>query len=129
MPKRNQFPITRNQRIAPHKFLLARHLRRNMTPEENLLWSRLRGSALEGLHFRRQQIVAGFIADFYCATGSLAIELDGPVHDDQVESDLKRDSAFAELGIRTLRIRNEEVWKDFEGVVQRIVAAARGPIP
>ena len=50
----------------------ARALRMNMTAEEALLWERLRARRLDGLHWRRQQVIAGFIVDFYChATGSL----------------------------------------------------------
>ncbi len=53
----------------------ARELRREMTPAEKVLWQELRGNKL-GLHFRRQQIIAGFIADFYCYAASLIIEVD-----------------------------------------------------
>ena len=96
-----------------------------MTPEERLLWNRLRCSALDGIHFRRQQIIGGFIVDFYCAAANLAIELDGPIHDAQVELDRQRDRALAELGIGTMRIRNEEVAKDFEALLRNIAAACR----
>ena len=36
-----------------------------------------------GLHFRRQQVIAGFIVDFYCHAAGLVVELDGSVHDEQ----------------------------------------------
>jgi very-short-patch-repair endonuclease len=129
MQRTNKFPVTRNQRIDAEKLRLARTLRRNMTPAERLLWNRLRRSAPEGLHFHRQQIIAGFIVDFYCAAAQLAVELDGPIHQSQAEADLERDRTLAELGIRTVRIRNEELAKDFEGVVRRIAAACRRPNP
>jgi len=125
MHARNHFPVTRNQRVDPVKIRFAKTLRRNMTPEERLLWNSLRRSALEGLHFHRQQIIGGFIADFYCAAAGLAVEVDGPIHDDTAKADRERDRALAELGIRTLRIRNEEVVNDFKSVLTRIIAACR----
>src|ERR1700693_4745791 len=91
MYRRHDIPITRDQRVSPEKVRLAKEMRRNMTPSERLLWSELRGSALKRLHFRRRQIVAGFILDFYCVEEKLAIEVDGPVHDAQVENDSERD--------------------------------------
>jgi very-short-patch-repair endonuclease len=35
-----------------------------------------------GLKFRRQQVIRGYIVDFYCAELRLAIEIDGSVQDD-----------------------------------------------
>ena len=125
MPRRIKIPITRSQPVAAEKVRFSKELRRNLTPEERVLWSRLRRSALHGLHFHRQQIIGGFIVDFYCAAANLAIELDGAVHASQVESDLERDRALAELGIGTLRIRNAELAEDFEAVVMKIAAACR----
>ena len=52
------------QQVAQEKWLCARQMRREMTPDEAKLWQRLRGSQL-GANFRRQQVNAGFIADFY----------------------------------------------------------------
>src|SRR5262245_20252722 len=36
------------------------------TREERMLWRRLRNNQLNGLHFRRQHVIDGFIPDFYC---------------------------------------------------------------
>jgi very-short-patch-repair endonuclease len=58
-----------------------------MTPAERILWQELRGNKL-GAHFRRQQIIAGFIVDFYCHKVALVIEVDGDVHDLQKEAPL-----------------------------------------
>jgi very-short-patch-repair endonuclease len=129
MPAGKKLLVTRGQPVDPEKVSFARAMRRNMTPTERVLWNRLRRSALEGLHFHRQQIIAGFIVDFYCAAASIAIELDGPVHDSQLESDRERDRALAELGIRTMRIRNEEVGDNLEAVLKRIAVACRRPNP
>ncbi|MDY3561433.1 DUF559 domain-containing protein [Gemmata sp. JC673] len=98
-------------------------LRRDMTPAEQFLWSRLRGNRLRGLHFRRQQIVHGFVADFYCHAAGVVVEVDGGVHDTQVEYDAARDQAFAALGLLVLRFRNENVTESITTVLDRIGAA------
>jgi very-short-patch-repair endonuclease len=129
MPPRSKIPITRRQPVATEKVTFAKTLRRNMTAEERLLWSRLRRSAVGGIHFHRQQVIGGFIVDFYCAAANLAIELDGPIHDGQLELDHERDQALAQMGIGTLRIRNEELAEDFEATLSKIAAACRRPNP
>jgi very-short-patch-repair endonuclease len=118
-------PITRSQPVAAEKIQFAKLLRRNMTPEERLLWNRLRRSAVDGIHFHRQQVIGGFIADFYCAAANLAIELDGPIHNEQTELDRERDRVLADMGMGTMRIKNAELREDFEAVVRRIAAACR----
>ena len=45
------------------------------TPPERLLWSWLRGGRVGGARFRRQQVVDGSIADFYCPTAALVVEV------------------------------------------------------
>jgi very-short-patch-repair endonuclease len=122
MYHRPEFPITRGQRVSLEKVRVAKNLRRNMTCSESLLWKRLRRGQLGGFHFRRQQIIAGFIADFYCVTTRLVIEVDGPVHETQADSDRHRDEALAAMGIFTLRFTNAEVVGDIESVLQRINA-------
>jgi very-short-patch-repair endonuclease len=54
----------------------------------------------------------------------LAIEVDGPVHDEQVEYDAARTQALEELGYRVIRFRNEEVLTDLDSVLRRIYDAA-----
>ena len=101
--------IVRGQRIDPAKLKLAKELRRNMTPAERRLWSALRRNQLDGFHFRRQQIIDGFIVDFYCHAAGLVVEVDGPIHDrtEQAEYDAERDRTLETRGLRLLRIRNE----------------------
>jgi very-short-patch-repair endonuclease len=62
MPSKNIIP---GQKITKEKLHRARQLRHDMTPAERVLWQELRANKL-GVHFRRQQIMAGFIVDFYC---------------------------------------------------------------
>jgi very-short-patch-repair endonuclease len=99
--------ITSHQNVGPDKLALAKRLRREMTPPERRLWAALRRNAVDGLHFRRQQVIAGYIVDFYCDTAKLAIELDGGAHQDREKYDRLRDEAIFRLGVRVLRISNE----------------------
>ncbi len=99
-----------------------------MTPGEQMLWRALRANQLQGLHFRRQQVIAGYVVDFYCASARLAVELDGDSHLASRDYDLERDRALARLGIRTLRLRNEAVAADLDGALGRIAAEATSPL-
>lgn len=54
------------------------------------MWKELRASKL-GVYFRRQQVIQGFIVDFYCHMAGLVIEVDGDVHDLRKEEDERRD--------------------------------------
>ena len=56
-----------------------KELRNKSTPEEILLWLRLKNSQT-GFKFRRQHSIGGYIADFYCPSKKLIIEIDGPQH-------------------------------------------------
>ena len=115
--------VVRGQRIDPAKAQLARELRRRMTSEGRALWQALRRNSL-GLHFRRQQIIAGFIVDFYCHAAGLAVELDGTIHEGRVDYDAERERVLARLGVRVLRIRNDAVRRNLGSVVEQIAAAA-----
>ena len=87
----------------------ARHLRRNMTNAETILWRALRGSRVDGLKFRRQVPVGQYIADFLCFEHRLIVELDGPPHDDSERKSLDsaRDEWLREQGYRVLRFAND----------------------
>ena len=73
-----------------------------------------------GFHFRRQQPVGNFIADFYCHRAALVVEIDGPVHDRQQGYGRFRDRIMEERGLRVLRIKDEDVHADIEEVLRRI---------
>jgi very-short-patch-repair endonuclease len=116
-------------RHAREKRELAWRMRREMTPAETLLWQRLRRSQLEGLHFRRQQVIDGFIADFYCHVAGLVVELDGAVHATSTESDAERDRNLAARGLCILRIPNDRVEQEIEIVLAELAAIALPRIP
>ena len=103
----------------------ARQLRREMTAEESLLWQRLRANRLDGLHFRRQQVIHGFIVDFYCHAAGLVVEMDGEGHAYQETYDQERDQILASSGVRILRISNHAVLHSLEEVFSSIRAICR----
>jgi len=113
---------TNQHRRNPSITQAARRLRKEQTPAERRLWSRLSRRQLNGLHFRRQHPVGRFIADFYCARHKLIIEVDGPVHDDQVEYDEIRSEWLESQGYHVMRFTNDEILRDLDGVVATIEA-------
>jgi very-short-patch-repair endonuclease len=115
--------IVIGQKFTFAKQQLAKEFRRQMTPEEKILWQYLRGNRLNNLHFRRQQIIDGFLADFYCHAAALVIEVDGKIHEQQVEYDAERDKVLKARGLHLLRIKNEEVRHELDNVLMRIVQA------
>ena len=111
------------QPVTEEKLVRAKELRRDMTPAERLVWQRVRANQLGGLRFRRQQVIDGFIADFYCHAAAVVVEIDGPVHEDQAAYDAARDLIFRQRGFVVLRFTNEEVKRDPDSVVRKIAAA------
>jgi leucyl-tRNA synthetase len=106
----------------------SQELRQNMTESEKLLWAKIKNRKLAGFKFIRQHpiIYKGdlirlnyFIADFYCNEKKLVIELDGPIHEATKEYDEFRDSELENLGIKVLRIKNEEL-ANINEVLQKI---------
>jgi very-short-patch-repair endonuclease len=118
--------IVIGQRVQEAKVARAKELRREMTPEEKILWQHLRANRLLGLRFRRQQIIDGFIADFYCHAAGLVVELDGSSHDQQTEYDAERDRIFSARGLHVLRVRNEEIRQQLRAVLLRIAKLCGG---
>jgi len=116
MPIKNIIP---GQRVTKEKLERARELRREMTPAERLLWQEVCAKKL-GVRFRRQQIVAGFIVDFYCHKAALVVEVDGDIHDLQKDEDARREKVLRAMGLGIVRFRNDEVLKNLPVVVEKI---------
>ena len=120
----NKSGIIRGQR-NPLKQHLAREMRRDMTPSEKVLWQQLKGNNIGGLHFRRQQTIDGFIADFYCHAAGLVVEADGAVHELQADYDQQRDEVIARRGLKILRFSNDRILTDLQNVLTEILIAAQ----
>lgn len=126
MPIKN---VVRGQRVSPEMLERAKQLRREMTPAEKVLWRELRTNKLNGLHFRRQQIVYGYFADFYCHQHELIVELDGGIHELQQEYDKEREDYLIAIGFRIIRFDNKEIMNNLKSVLKRIVDECQRPIP
>lgn len=111
--------IVRGQDVCKDRIEFANHLRKDMSPVERILWRRLRANQMAGFHFRRQQIVGPYIADFYCHSAALAIEIDGDTHEN-LDYDARRDGFFAGRGIRVMRFTNQQVVRQTDDVLQAV---------
>lgn len=103
------------------KLAFARKLRRNPTPAESVLWRSLRWKKL-GTRFFPQEILCGYIVDFWAPDASLIIEVDGGYHATrrQRRKDRVREGHLKAAGHRVLRFKNEEVLRRLPRVLQRI---------
>jgi very-short-patch-repair endonuclease len=117
--------IVRGQRVTRAKVQLSKELRAEMTSQERAMWQRLRNNQLGGLHFRRQQIIDGFLADFYCWAARLVIELDGRVHLRQTDYDVERDKAIAAHDLLVLRVTDDEIDANLEPFLERLTETCR----
>jgi very-short-patch-repair endonuclease len=111
------------QPVIPYNPVLkerARALRKNMTPAEVLLWTKLKGKQMCGYDFDRQRPVDEYIVDFYCKELRLAIEVDGWSHAVRGARDVSRQRRLERLGARFLRFTEQEVVTSLQSVVDQI---------
>lgn len=99
---------------------LAKALRNYPTEAERFLWHRLKSSQLEGVKFRRQEPIEGYIVDFVSFDRKIVIELDGGQHAENPDDDQRRDRCLRANGFKVLRFWNHEVFQDLEGVLEVI---------
>ena len=98
----------------------AKSLRHNATQAEKVLWRHLRARQLEGIKFRRQQPIDGYIVDFVSFETRLFIELAGGQHAVNRQKDIKRDQCLIRNGFRVLRFWNHGVIGNLEGALEVI---------
>ena len=98
----------------------ARELRNGATPHERKLWgmiSRLRPK------FTRQFPIGPYFADFACRQAKLIVELDGAQHAES-ERDQRRDAFLTQGGWTVLRIWNNDLDENADGVFRAIIERA-----
>jgi len=108
-----------------------RALRKNQTPAEAKLWDVLRDRQFHGLKVYRQYPLfvddvdteTFFVADLFCFERRLVIEVDGRIHDYRSDHDRLRTYLINQLGIRVLRLRNEDIERNLDGVLEEIARA------
>ncbi|MGF1550562.1 MAG: DUF559 domain-containing protein [Sphingomonadaceae bacterium] len=98
----------------------AAEMRRNPTEPEKRLWRHVSNAQLNDHKFRRQSVIGRFIADFLCPQKSLIVEVDGDTHDEA--KDRLRDDMLARHGFRVLRVTNDDVMTNMDGVLTHILA-------
>ena len=107
---------------------ISRNLRRTSTPGEQALWQHLRSRRLRGRKFRRQHAIGSFVVDFFCPEERLIVEVDGGIHQSQQSADKERQEILESLRYRVLRIADDMVLTDIDGVLT-IIAANFSPEP
>ena len=109
--------VPKNPAILPR----ARSLRKNMTPQERHLWyDFLRDYPVK---IYKQRPIESFIADFYCSSALLVIEIDGSQHftEQGLAYDRERSAIFQSYGIQVIRFTNHEVDTQFDSVCSQIM--------
>ena len=101
--------IVRGGLVSQQKAKQARQNRRRATEAERSLWRKLKGNQLGGFHFRRQQVVRGFIVDFYCCEASLVVEVDGRSHRSMADYDRERAYVLEGVGHKVIWFSNEDL--------------------
>ncbi len=101
----------------------ARERRKEPTYTEKLLWRILRSRRVEGIKFRREEAIEGYIADFYCAEHRLIVEIDGSVHDEpEVKAnDIRRQQHLEAAGYTVIRFSSDDVFGRVDVVVDEIL--------
>lgn len=104
-----------NSRIdKKDKILFANKLRAHMTYTEMIIWP-----SLQKLGFSAQQIVCGFIPDFWHEAHRVVIEIDGGIHleKQQRRYDRLKDNILKDNKITVLRFTNTQVIENLEKVM------------
>ncbi len=112
---------------------ISRQLRKWQTESEKLLWKILRKQKINSLKFLRQkpifaykqdnQIDRFYIADFYCHSLKLIIEIDWLIHNkkERIEYDDMRDRILKNNNYTVLRFTNNEIKTDINSVINKII--------
>ena len=118
------------RRFIPYRRDLKRpsqSLRRDPSPAERKLWYEFLRTL--PIKFTRQKPLGHYIADFYCASERLVIEVDGDSHFTErgEQYDETRTGQLQAMGVRVVRVTNVEVMQDFEGVCAVILRIIEKP--
>ncbi|MBQ8768878.1 MAG: endonuclease domain-containing protein [Oscillospiraceae bacterium] len=109
-------PIPKNSDLLEH----ARKLRQDMTPQERKLWYLFLQKYPVKIY--KQRIIGSYIADFYCASAKLVIEVDGSQHyfEKEQQKDTNRSAYFESLGLHVIRYSNADINERFDRVCESI---------
>lgn len=65
--------------------------------------------------------IGKYVVDFYCHELKLIIELDGPIHKDQVSYDKRRQRWLEYQGYYVVRSQNDDILFDRERIMQELL--------
>ena len=120
--------LNNKSKIVEIAKIICRDLRKNSTKAERILWGELRSKKLYSKKFYRQypifHDVTGketfFVADLFCHTDKLIIELDGRYHQYRLKEDKDRTTILNNLGLKVIRFTNDEILNNLEGVLNTL---------
>lgn len=108
--------------------VVCRKLRKNSTKAERIFWQKVRNRQFKEKKFYRQYPIfhditgkeTFFVADFFCYTNKLIIELDGKYHQYRLKEDEERTKILNYLGLKVIRFTNDEIMDDIENVLSKL---------
>ena len=104
---------------------ISRKLRSAMTEAEVRMWNQVRKKQVNNLQFYRQKPLGKYVADFYCPTKKLVIEIDGGQHyknGEIIEKDSEREKYLKEvLKLKVLRFTNIDIIENMGNVMDKIL--------
>jgi very-short-patch-repair endonuclease len=98
----------------------ARALRKRMTKQESIVWSKIRRRQIKGIYFRRQHPYSIYILDFFSFEAGLVIEIDGEIHLRTKEYDEERTRFLESSGLKVIRFKNREIDENLNRVIDEI---------
>ena len=109
----------------------AKTLRQRLTHAEVIVWQNLRRKSLGGLKFRRQHPIGPYITDFACLRAKLIVEVDGATHatESEISYDQRRRAFMSQFGWKEIRVYNDDVYKNLDGVLEAIWREANERVP
>lgn len=102
------------------KIQLAREFRKTPTRSEKIMWDVLKNRQFMDLKFRRQHIIDGYIVDFYCSDFRFVVEIDGDIHQRQMQDDRERQEIIEAKGIKFFRVKSGEVEKNIDDILGKL---------
>ena len=112
---------------------LARHLRKESTKAEIILWNEvLRNRKFYDYQFNRQFPIDKYIVDFISRRLKWVIEVDGDSHENKELKDQKKDDDLNRLGYRVIRFTNEDIIDNLDGVIihlESLLSGGQSPQP
>ena len=98
-----------------------------MTKSERHLWYDFLSKHTPRFH--RQRPIGPYVVDFFCPATALIVELDGDIHDRemQLQHDEQRTHYLERHGFRIIRFRSKDVFESFEGICAEIENAIVDP--